>query len=76
MKSISLVLFVDGAAFHKTGAKGSKWAMFSCLLDLPPRLRMCFNNIVTHFIVGASNFDLNEPALAKATNMIQYNGSF
>ena len=108
MKSISLVLFVDGASFQKTGAKGSIWAMFSCLLDLPPRLRMCYNNIVTHFIVGASNFDLNEfffihmqglkrisfdiydiciepkpigliadlPALAKETNMIQYNGYF
>ena len=54
-KSISLVLFVDGASFQKTGSKGSIWWMFSCLLDLPPRLRGCFNNIETHFIVSTSH---------------------
>ena len=53
-------MFVDGASLLKTGSKGAIWAMFSTILDLPPRLRVCFKNIITHFIIGAQNIDLNE----------------
>ena len=60
IQNISIILFVDGASLLKTGSKGSIWAMFSIILDLPPRLRVCFQNIITHFIIGAHDIDLNE----------------
>ena len=59
MNTISLIIFVDGAAFSKTGRKGSMWSMFAMVLDLPLPLRFYSKNIITLFLIGASNPDLN-----------------
>lgn len=58
--TISLVLFYDGASLAKTGKNSSIWTMFSMILDLPKELRSLFKNIMTHYIIGHSNPDLDQ----------------
>ena len=41
--TISLILFIDGAAFTNTG-KESTWGIFAFIADLPPRIRNSFYN--------------------------------
>lgn len=52
--TLTLILFVDGSSFRKTPA-GSFWLMCSMIAELPPLIRMSYNNIVTHFIYGSSS---------------------
>lgn len=109
--TISLILFLDGASFNKTGKNGTIWSMFGMLLDLKIPERYQMSNMLTIFLIGASNPNLNEflskymkklddliingleinqtklkikiagfiadaPAIAKALNINQYNGSY
>ena len=53
-------MFFDGANFAKSGKNGSIWAMFSMIIDLPPYLRIKFQNILTHYLIGCSNPNINK----------------
>jgi hypothetical protein len=55
---INLVTFADGVTF-KGGKNGSMVAMLSSIAELPPRLRMASKNLITHFLIGRSNPDLD-----------------
>ena len=39
---------------------GSLWAMFSIIVDLPPYLRIKFQNIITHYLIGSPNPNINK----------------
>ena len=43
--TFNLVLFADAANYNKSGNR-SMWAVFSTLVELPPALRSCYENII------------------------------
>ncbi len=55
MKKMSIILFFDGASLKKTGSSGKIWAIFGMLLDLGPKIRGYFENIIQLFIIGNSS---------------------
>lgn len=58
--TISLILFVDGASFSKTGSKGSIWSMFGFVIDIKPPRRYYLENMITIFLIGSTNPNLIE----------------
>ncbi len=49
---MSMILFFDGASLKKTGNSGKIWAIYGMLMDLGPKTRGFFENIVQLFIIG------------------------
>ena len=56
--TISLILFIDGAAFTNTG-KESTWGIFAFIADLPPRIRNSFYNVLKIVLINSSLFSFN-----------------
>jgi hypothetical protein len=52
LDKITIVLFFDGASLKKTGSSGNIWAVYGMLMDLGPRLRSHFENIIQIFLIG------------------------
>ena len=55
---VSLVLFFDGASYAKSNNYPLR-AFFSKICELPPLLRNCTRNIITHSLWTGSSPDLN-----------------
>jgi hypothetical protein len=45
-------MFFDGANFKKTGKSGSLWACFGMVMDLGPKLRSYYTNMVQLYLIG------------------------
>jgi hypothetical protein len=49
-RTISLIIFIDGASLLKKAGKA--WAMFGMVADIDPLIRNSFENIITFCMIG------------------------
>jgi len=55
---LNLVLFADGVNYTKSSSK-TIWALLSCIVELPQRIRESHENIISHSMWSGSNPDFN-----------------
>jgi len=56
--TLSLVLFTDAVTYTKS-VSNSIWAIFSCVVELPPIVRCSFENIIFHSLWAGDDVDFN-----------------
>lgn len=56
--TLSLILFVDAVTYTKS-VSNSIWAIFSCIVELPPIVRCSFENILFHSLWSGNDIDFD-----------------
>ena len=54
----NLFLFTDEVKYNKSG-NSSIWALFSCIVELPPKLHYKIENIIYHSTIGGAEPEFN-----------------
>lgn len=79
------MLFTDAVTYTKS-VSNSIWAIFSCVVELPPIVRCSFENIIFHSLWAGDDVDrynirilgfiADNPARSKVLNCMQFNGYY
>ncbi len=57
--TVSLLLFIDQATLAKSNIQSSFWGLYSAIAELPPIIRFCHHNIISHSFYAGRNPDFN-----------------